>query len=1126
MNIKRTIYIRWTCLGLIQLLVSVVFFITAYSQLSTNNLTRYSELDGVPALQVDQVLVDRQGYIWTGTINGLAKFDGYTFKRFFNNPNDPGSIKGLQVWSLFEDRTGQIWVATSPTNLNVYDPVTKSFSTYGYEHLIEHPATVELGVSSMIQDHNGRIYFGISSNFGEAISSGLLYKDENESELHLFPSPDSMAPQNVVSLHCDQAGNIWINTYGGILKIDTAYHITKFNNLDAVLKNLDDRPVRVISGEQGHIWILTAKVNLFDFDLSLGSYKMYTPEKPHLDQHRNIFTSDGKDHLWIGTTHDLSRFNIKTKKFELFDFGPQHPLYGNQILDLKLDEFGNIWIGTQAQGLYKYEEKAIFRSYSYNKEQKNSLTQGWVNNIYESRDGKLYITSGGLPLTAGLNILDAEAKTILPIPYVKLNTEGIFSFIEHDPNEFYFGTYPGIFIFSAVDQKVRKTQVEGLPTDAVVFKFFRDQKNNLWLGTNKGLFRKENNRVIKYDLSILAGSNASSNEITGIYESMKHGLWLLTNNGLFLYRYAVDKIERYGFDSKLGDVFITQDINSFYEDSAGIAWVGTWQGGLNRYNVEKRTVKTYTMDDGLPSMSIQSILADEKRNSLWLSTFEGLSRLNIIEGKFYNYSISDGIQGQLFADGAGLKTSKGLFIFGGSNGITVFNPSQVNNGTNPPKVFLTDFKLFNKSILPGENSILKKPIQETDEVILKSNENNISLEFAVIHYSDPAKNKSEYRLEGYENEWRSAGQEHFAFYPKLAPGQYLFRVKAANNNGIWNEKGIKLKITILQPWWNTNWAYLLYFLILIVLGLALNRYMRKRIIKKQQEEFQIKQLEQAKIIEKAYQELGQTHETLKATQAQLIQSEKMASLGELSAGIAHEIQNPLNFVNNFSEVNNELIEELKEELAIGNGQQAIEIADTIKENGEKINHHGKRADAIVKGMLQHSQKSSVQKESTDINALCDEYLRLSYHGLRAKDPSFNATMKTDFDESIGNINIIPQDIGRVVLNLINNAFYAVNERNVEMVKRISDEVYEPTVSVSTKKISDKVEIKVTDNGNGIPQKIVDKIFQPFFTTKPTGQGTGLGLSLSYDIVKAHGGTISVESKESEGSSFLINLPLH
>jgi len=266
-------------------------------------------------------------------------------------------------------------------------------------------------------------------------------------------------------------------------------------------------------------------------------------------------------------------------------------------------------------------------------------------------------------------------------------------------------------------------------------------------------------------------------------------------------------------------------------------------------------------------------------------------------------------------------------------------------------------------------------------------------------------------------------------------------------------------------------------------------------------------------IEKAYSEL-------KATQTQLIQSEKMASLGELTAGIAHEIQNPLNFVNNFSEVNKELMIEMKDEIDKGNLEGVKALANDMIDNEEKINHHGKRADAIVKGMLQHSRTSEGLKEPADINALADEYVRLSFHGFRAREKTFNVTIKTDFDQSIGKINMVAQDIGRVLLNLYNNAFYAVAEK-----KKQNPENYEPVVSVSTKKLTDKIEIIVGDNGSGISPQIMNKIFQPFFTTKPAGAGTGLGLSLSYDTVRAHAGILKVESKEGEGTSFIVELPV-
>jgi two-component system NtrC family sensor kinase len=297
----------------------------------------------------------------------------------------------------------------------------------------------------------------------------------------------------------------------------------------------------------------------------------------------------------------------------------------------------------------------------------------------------------------------------------------------------------------------------------------------------------------------------------------------------------------------------------------------------------------------------------------------------------------------------------------------------------------------------------------------------------------------------------------------------------------------------------------------IVLLAAFFLYHNNRI--KQQANVRLQ--EQKQKVEEAYTEL-------KTTQAQLVQREKMASLGELTAGIVHEIQNPLNFVNNFSETNVELIEEALTELKAGNHNETFSILNDIKYNEQKITHHGKRADAIVKGMLQHSRVTTGDKELTDINALVNEYFRLSYHGLRVKEKEFTASLELDFDDGVGQANVVPQDLGRVLLNLFNNAFYATLEK-----KKHLDGCYEPVVKVCTKRTGDhQVAIQVHDNGTGIPRAALDKIFQPFFTTKPTGEGTGLGLSLSYDIItKGHGGEITLQSVEGEGATFVVQLPV-
>jgi signal transduction histidine kinase len=350
-------------------------------------------------------------------------------------------------------------------------------------------------------------------------------------------------------------------------------------------------------------------------------------------------------------------------------------------------------------------------------------------------------------------------------------------------------------------------------------------------------------------------------------------------------------------------------------------------------------------------------------------------------------------------------------------------------------------------------------------------------------------------------------------YTNLAPGTYTFHVKAANSDGVWSTKNDSVTIVIASPWWFTWWAYVIYAILLVTAIWSLAAY-RSRSLKRENV------ILEEKVTHRTTQ-LTKSLDELKTTQSQLVQSEKMASLGELTAGIAHEIQNPLNFVNNFSEVSMELIEEMEEEMAKGDTEEAKAIATDIRQNLEKINYHGKRADGIVKGMLQHSRAGNNIKEATNINVLADEYLRLAYHGLRAKDKSFNAELVTHFADDLPKAVVIPQDMGRVLLNLFTNAFYATHQK-----QKALNGAYKPLVSVTTTATDTMVEIRVQDNGTGIPDSIKEKIMQPFFTTKPTGEGTGLGLSLSYDIVvKGHGGTIAIDSKEQEYTTFTIKLPL-
>ena len=554
-------------------------------------------------------------------------------------------------------------------------------------------------------------------------------------------------------------------------------------------------------------------------------------------------------------------------------------------------------------------------------------------------------------------------------------------------------------------------------------------------------------------------------------------------------------------------------ITDIYEDSSGRLWVGTYQNGLFEFDRKKgKWTRCINEASGLLFNGVFGINEDTL-GQLWLTTERGLSRINPKDLSVKNFPLNAILPGyDITNDVRNLfKLEDGRFMTQLSNGVAIFDPKDLNANPFPPKVYLEEIAVNNPKAKKEEyTSILT---YGKKEIKLNHQENRIRFKYIGLHYDNPLENTYAYKLEGYDNDWVQAGTQRMVTYTNLSPGNYTFHVKAANSDGVWSTENTAITIIISPPWWQSWWAYLLY-LVGFISVLRVYVVFRARNLKREN------RILEEKVTHRTNQ-LTKSLEDLKTTQSQLIQSEKMASLGELTAGIAHEIQNPLNFVNNFSEVSMELIDEMEDEITKGDLEEAKTIANDIKQNLEKISYHGKRADGIVKGMLQHSRAGNNVKELTDINVLADEYLRLAYHGLRAKDKSFNAELITNFDVLLPKINVIPQDIGRVLLNLFTNAFYATHQK-----QKTVKEAYRPSVSVTTALKNNAIEITVKDNGMGIPDAIKDKIMQPFFTTKPTGEGTGLGLSLSYDIVvKSHGGTISIDSEENEYTIFTIRLPL-
>lgn len=1097
----------------VMLLVSFqVFFSSVSAQINPSNFTAYPELGGT---LITDVITDSRGIVWIATNNGLVKYDGYEYKHYDEDRKDSKKMGSILTQKLFEAQDGHIWIGCTDL-LSEYNPVTKTFKNYDFLkqtdfHLGSRPTVVTIN-----EDSTGRIYFGTTSFIGLTASHALFYKEANSNKLKRLDSPNKVEIKNVYSATVDHLDNIWVFAANGFFRIDKNKNIHK----EKWPIPSEQYYCTIRCDAKGNVWITSSNFihsTLSFWNPKTGKLKSY-PLKQSISKINNEFIItvmefDSKGNIWLGTTYGLMYFDLKEEQFEMLNEDPNQRLTRNILTCLHLDSFDNLWIGTEAQGLLKYTNRVVLKSYVYKKEDKNSITQGWVSKIFESDDGKIWITND-----TGFNVFDPVKNSITPYPISKIQSGAnfLFGIGWYSPEEILFQTNLGCFLFNTNTKTCKKAILDPRLEELHMISLVNDSKGNQWFCTVNGVFLKAKNSETfrRFDLAKISGSNSNSNDVANIYESPEHGIWLLANNGLFLYNYETDKMVRHGFDKAKGDVLKSQDINSLYVDKEGIVWVGTWGGGLSKYNIKTGKIITYTTKEGLPSMGIQGILPDEKNKALWLSTFDGISRFSIEGEQFNNFSMEDGIQGRLFADGSYLKTSRGLMFFGGSNGITVFDPNIVSKNSTPPKVYITDFKIGDISIYNDIDSIQKFKKAARKNFTLKHNQNSISINYTGIHYANPNRNKFAYRLENYDNNWREVGNIRTAYYYDLPPGDYTFRVKAANSNGVWNKEGASVTFSITPPWWRTWWAYTLYAIFFMLGVFLIDRFQRKRLLEKEHALAKERELVHAREIEKAFN-------TLKTTQLQLIQSEKMASLGELTAGIAHEIQNPLNFVNNFSEVSLELIDEMHDEMDKGETEEAKAIATDIKQNLEKIIFHGKRADGIVKGMLQHSRISSGQKELTDINALADEYLRLAYHGLRAKDKSFNAELETHFDPKLPKVDIISQDIGRVLLNLFTNAFYATHQK-----QKTANQDYKPILCVTTAQKGNFIEIIVKDNGTGIPNAIRDKIMQPFFTTKPTGEGTGLGLSLSYDIVvKGHGGTINVETEEGNGATFIISLPI-
>ncbi|MDH3243869.1 MAG: ATP-binding protein [Saprospiraceae bacterium] len=1120
------------------------------------------------------------GFLWFGSHGGLHRYDGYEFITYKNMPGDTveptRSLTFPYIENLYWDSHNILWVTTYGGGLFRFDPSTEQFKHYKFdpenEQSISHPRVMCAG-----EDSHSDLWFGTSRGLNK-------FDRENETFIRYYPfDPDPESPHNDIrNLYVDKSGKFWIaagesffsSNTGGLASYDDhadSFRIYEYPKREAFSGDWVATRALLEDGS-GNFWVGNS-FGLEKLDRKSGIFTkmVYADNQPHAPgegQRSDPAVFDVlEDHnggLWISTIGNpsypshLLRYDPQTSEIDHF------PLT-TSAWDIHESSDGTMWVAgasmsgrvfkitpkptsydLQRRGFYEeaFEKTNLHANLYRNEADVLASGSGPINMTIDPSSGHIWGThvfwqTIGASLVNSHAILsrfqpNTDEITFYHLPQVKLNSSTSFrrawgvGKIAVGKDGKLWASFPsdsvGVISFDPYTESLQQFVHD--PTDSnsissnYIVDLHVDALNNLWIATaEEGLNQliTETGKINRYNYN--SPWNPGLNNFPIAIEGDETGtiwvgghLWRTDTTLLLKINPQTASIEEIPFvppkSSPIIDIAATGD-------GKYLGFI-LYEFGIGILNIETKEIQFLNSQSGFEFDYVMSILADE--DNFWIGdrdrgTFIRLSPSG--ERFLFQNSVLVGSWSR-----RALKGPDGRLYFQNGEGWAEINPKQIQviEDRDTGSLQIVDLYVLGEKQIPGPRELLNKPIWMVDQLRLPYDAETFAFRFSDFNNrnSRPA---YRYRLYPYESIWRNTDIAPVANYYKVPTGSYRFQVQSATQNSNLSYQEIDLPVNIMPPWWATWWAYALYAGIVAFLGWRLHLFQKSRVIRAERERTREKELEQAREVEKAYKELGVAHENLKATQSQLVHAEKMASLGELTAGIAHEIQNPLNFVNNFSEVSTELLDDIEEEFSKGDHQAAVELGKNLRQNLEKITHHGERASAIVKSMLLHSRADSGKREMVDINALADEYLRLAYHGMRAKDKSFNVSMKTDFDTSLGKIEMVPQEIGRVLLNLITNAFYAVADK-----KKKSDNGYSPEVLVSTKSKKNLVEISVKDNGNGVPQDLVDKIFQPFFTTKPTGEGTGLGLSLSYDILKAHGGDIKIKTENGEGTEMSVLLP--
>jgi signal transduction histidine kinase/ligand-binding sensor domain-containing protein len=1130
----------------VKFLLSVLLFAVIHSTVAIAQTQTYKHLttrDGLPSGFVWSMIQDQNGYIWTGTNAGLSRFDGYQFTNYRPDPENPEALIGPVIYSIRELDRNTFLIGTNSA-LNLFNPETEVFKRVGIsENLpaitnvrdIEITETGDIWVAA-----DAGLYHFPPQDFYAETPSVEFYPYEFEPREGTFTG--------FTALVFDGNQTLWLGSQSYIHKFDLESR--QYDDIGPFEQNVEEilrgTVWRMYLASNGTLFI-TSTTGLAIWEAGEDEPSAVTNLGPYnaevlAEASFQSVTEDQEGRIWLGTgSAGAIRWDLETDEVTVFRHDPDNDnsVQSDDVHYAFVDNQQNTWFGYHFAGLSIMYSNAW--KFTFSRAANEFGSDHPANNLLhvtEDSAGNLWF-----PTPHGLvyHPLNGDESTVYTLPSGMTDDDGFgFSILQDEElflisaggNRIYtFNTGSKTFTDVTREDSLGIVPFEGVETETNWF--FSSLTGNI-VRIDRSTFESEQIRVPYNEAvkaafrPVLIDEDANGNYLVFLIHFLP-GVHVISESFLF----NPDSLTFSRVDAGLPDNTLGLSIPTISPYQPGVIWTRLDTGILRLNLLTGQTATFFQSDLGVISEGSGYIFEDAE-GFLWMANQSAIMKLDPVTESITYYETDPESAPASFI--ATYRISNGDLLFLGTGGYIRFNPADLQMEEPIQNIHVTE--------MSAGSGMYNTLYADNDSYEIESSDNNLSFTYLGLNYRDPAFTRYRYRIDGYDDDWNTVGTQRRVFLANLPPGQYTFRVQAAPRFGPFSESAATVHFTILPPWWKTLPAYFLYLVLFAGAVFTIDRVQRKRVVNQERERAREKELEQARVIEVAY-------ENLKAAKEQLVQQEKLASLGQLTAGIAHEIKNPLNFVTNFSDLSIELIEEAREELTrltgntgkgttgaekteqnipgnnssnsdAGDPDNLILILNDIESNLRKIHLHGTRADGIVKSMLMHSRGGSGEMKPAPLNAVIQEYVNLSFHGMRAGKNPINVDIRLDLDDQIGDVPLITEDFSRVLLNLCNNAFDAMRQKQRDLNDTGQSPAYEPVLTVRTRKQNGKIRIEIEDNGSGIPVDFQDKILQPFFTTKKGTEGTGLGLSISHDIIKAHGGDISIESKPGE-TRFIITL---